>query len=199
MHHTNFAGDSIVQQDSADVEMMLYICKNCDKSISMPLLKGESERSFLFPVSTGAYLYLSFEEDAALYDRFQSKLALYIYPYITFRGFERESFLRYVNNRIFADLVDHGSDETVGPSTRISRCPYCGSQKLKPIGKLAVCSPDESQISIRKATLNQWNSLPEEKQNRKMILLLKQYASEYPTEKPKKYTLLRKKEERKED
>ena len=90
LHHTSVSGDSILQKGTAAVEMMLYICKNCDKSISVPLLTEESEKSFLFPVSTGNYLYLSFEKDhAELYDYFQNKLALYSYPYITFRGFER--------------------------------------------------------------------------------------------------------------
>ena len=199
LHRTKVSGDRMWQKETAAVEMMLYICKNCEKSISVPMLKEESEKSFLFPVSTGNYLYLSFETDhTELYDYFQNKLALYIYPYITFRGFERESFLKYVNNRIFADLIDHQPEESVGPSTRIHCCPYCGAQKLKPIGKLTACSADESQVSIRYATLDHWYSLPEEEQNKKIILLLKQYASEYPVEKPKRYTLLRKKEEKQE-
>ena len=199
LHHTSLAEGCNLQKDNAALEMMLYICKSCDKSILIPLLKEEHEKNFLFPVSNGTYLYLSFEDDAALYDHFQKKLALYIYPYIAFRGFEREAFLKYVNNRIFADLVNHEPGVTVGPSTRICRCPHCGAQKLKQIGSLTACDTEESQVSVRKATLNQWNSLSEEEQNRKMILLLKQYASEYPTEKPKKYTLLRKKEEREEN
>lgn len=199
LHRTNVSEDSLAQQDIADVEMMLYICKNCDKSISVPLLKEENEKSFLFPVSTGGYLYLSFEkEDAQLYDYFQNKLALYLYPYVTFHGFERETFLKYVNNRIYADLIDHQPNESVGPSTRIHCCPYCGAQKLKPIGKLITHSLDESQVSIRYATLDHWNSLSEEEKNKKIILLLKKYASEYSDENPKRYTLLRKKEEKQE-
>ena len=180
----------------AAVEMMLYICKNCDKSVSVPLLKGESKKSFLFPSSTGKYLYLSFEDHSELYDYLQHKLMLYIYPYVTFHGFARETFLEYVNHRLFADLIDRQPDETVGPSTGSLCCPYCKMQKLKPIGKLEVCRAEEAQLSVQPATLECWSALSEEEQNRKIILLLKQYAEEYPDEKPKKYTLLRKKEEK---
>lgn len=53
MHHTNVSGDSILQKDTAAVEMMLYICKNCDKSISVPMLKEESEKAFYFRFQPG--------------------------------------------------------------------------------------------------------------------------------------------------
>ena len=162
------------------IEVMLYICSKCGSSFSFPLLPEGDAPAFLFPSSVSGYLFLAFEgEQRRVYDDMQRKLRLYAYPYLNFDGFEEEDFLRYVNDRIWADIVDRVPGELISASVNIPHCPHCRSTKMKKIGKLLPHCEGENEFAICKASLEDWSSLPEEEQNRQVILLLKDYAQSY--------------------
>lgn len=173
------------EQVEVAVEFMLYICKSCDHSFSLPLLPEEEQQAFLFPAGEKEYYFLSFAEDAAFYEEMQAKLRRYAYPYLSFDGFDREDFLQYVNQRIWTDLIDRGREETVDSPLSEQCCPHCGSQKLKVIGRLLSCQGEENDFKLRRATLDGFLSLPQEERNKTMILLMKQYAKHYRKENEK--------------
>ncbi len=167
------------EQADISVEFMLYICKSCERSFSLPLLPEKEQNAFLFPAGEKEYYFLSFQHRAALYEEMQIKMARYAYPYLNFDGFDREKFLHYANERIWADLIDREQAEQVNSPLKGICCPYCGSQKQKVIGRLLACQGEEADFRIWKASLDGFCSLPQEVQNKIIILLLKGYADDY--------------------
>lgn len=163
-----------------DIIVMLYICKNCGRSFSLPLLKKEKAHEFLFPSSKAGYRYLSFSgQYAPLYDQMKKKLNRYLYPYINFEGFDPVLFFQYVNDHIWAELIDRDETESIERSVSVPRCPHCGHERLKQIGELMPDCQGENTFAILDASLNGWIQTPEEEQNRKIILLLKKYATSF--------------------
>lgn len=164
------------------VEFMLYICKGCDHSFSLPLLPEREEAGFLLRCGEKEYYYLSFAENAALYQELRGRLKRYAYPYLNFEGFEPTAFLDDVEQRLWADLVDARAGETVTNLLLESGCPHCGSWKRKGIGRLLPCQGSEVDFRIWRGSLSGFLSLPEEEQNRVLILLMKEYAKAYRSE-----------------
>ncbi len=165
------------------IEVMLYICSKCGSSFSLPILPEREAPGFLFPSTISGYLFLSFEgEYGQLYDEMQKKLRLYAYPYLNFEGYNTEDFLRYVNDRIWADIADRAPGELISASVNVPHCPHCRSTKMKKIGKLLPHCEGENEFAIYRVSLEHWNDLPAEEQNRQVILLLKGYAQSYREE-----------------
>ncbi len=162
------------------IDVMLYICSRCSSSFSLPLLPEQEAPGFLFPSSISGFLYLSFEgEDRAVYEELQKKLRRYAYPYLNFEGFEEEAFLHYVNDRVWADILDRTPGELVSASVNLPHCPRCRSAKIKKIGELLPHCEGENEFAICQASLERWKALPETERGRQLILLLKEYAASY--------------------
>ena len=161
-----------------EMEFMLYICKGCDHSFSLPLLPEREKQAFLFPAGEKRYYFLSFAEEEDFYLQMQKKLVRYAYPYLNFDRFDRTAFLSYVEQRLWADLIDRDPGERVSSPVTEQRCPYCGSQKLKVIGRLLACQGEEADFEVRRGTLEGFLSLPEAEQNKTVILLMKEYAAD---------------------
>lgn len=170
-----------MKRDQTDVafKVMLYICEKCGSSFSLPFLPKE-EQGFLFPSSECGYLHLSLDgENRALYDSVQERMDRYSYPYLNFYGFEKEGFFHYVNELLWADLIDRDAGELISPSVGVPCCPHCRSLKLKQIGELQPNCQGENCFVIYNAALTHWKSLPSEEQNRQIIVKLKEYANSY--------------------
>ena len=159
------------------VELMLYICKDCEHSFSLPLLSDNGE--FLFRVGEDKYLRLSFAENMAFYTQTQQKIKRYAYPYLNFDGFPQEDFLQYVNEQLWGDLIDRLPDESVYGAQKEVHCPRCGSQKLKTLGRLVPCTEEEADFHVWETGLTGFCALSEEQQNKTLLLLMKKYANDY--------------------
>lgn len=161
------------------IELMLYICKTCEHSFSLPLLPDNGEHAYLFRVGENKYLRLSFDDNMAFYTQIQEKLVHYAYPYLNFDNFPKEDFLQYINDRLWTDLVDRQPGEDVYGAQKDVCCPHCGSHKLKTIGRLVPCADEEADFHIWITGLTGFYALTTEQQNKVIILLMKEYANAY--------------------
>ncbi len=161
------------------VDFMLYICKGCDHSFSLPLLPEREEHAFLFPTGEKEYAFLNFSDDLLFYQKMKEKIDLYAYPYLKFHGFDPTAFLIEAEYRLWADLLDREAGRRVSGYSDRPCCPKCGDHRLKTIGRLLPCLEEETDFQIYRGRIDGFLALPEEIQNRLMIRLMKRYAERF--------------------
>ncbi len=161
------------------VDFMLYICKGCGHSFSLPLLPEQEKQAFLFPTGEKEYAFLSFSDDPNFYQKIKEKITLYAYPYLKFYGFDSTAFLTEAEYRLWADLLDREAGRQVSGYADRPCCPKCDDHRLKTIGRLLPCQGEEMDFQIYRGRIDGFLALSEEAQNRLIIRLMKRYAEQF--------------------